>query len=37
MARWCIKKDRGLNDDNRFNVGCTNEWGTHHSCEGYPS
>ena len=32
MARWCLRNDYALNDD--WNTGCTDEWGTHHSCEG---
>lgn len=36
MARWCLKRDRALDDDERFNMGCTDEWGTHHQCKGCP-
>jgi hypothetical protein len=36
MAKWCLKFDRALNDDERLNMGCTDEWGTHHMCEGCP-
>ena len=34
MTRWCLRLDRSLNDDERLNFGCTDEWGTHHSCKG---
>ena len=34
MARWCLRNDHALNDD--WNIGCTDEWGTHHKCEGCP-
>ena len=34
MASWCLRNDYALNDD--WNTGCTDEWGTHHSCEGCP-
>ena len=34
MARWCLRNDYALNDD--WNIGCTDEQGTHHSCEGCP-
>ena len=36
MARWCLRMDKALNDDGRWNVGCIDEWGTRHSCEGCP-
>lgn len=36
MARWCLRLDRSLDDDEKWNSGCTDEWGTHHSCEGCP-
>lgn len=36
MARWCLRNDRALNDDERWNSGCIDEWGTHHLCEGCP-
>lgn len=36
MARWCLKRDISLNDDELWNPGCTDEQGTHHSCEGCP-
>lgn len=36
MARWCLRNDYALNDDEIFNFGCTDEWGTHHQCEGCP-
>lgn len=36
MARWCLKRDHALNDDERFNMGCTDEWGTHHQCKDCP-
>jgi hypothetical protein len=36
MARWCLRLDRALSDDERWNYGCTDEWGTHHQCEGCP-
>ncbi len=36
MARWCLKRDHALNDDERWNLGCDDEWGTHHKCEGCP-
>ena len=36
MARWCLRLDRALNDDERLNFGCADEWGTHHSCKGCP-
>ena len=45
MARWCLRNDKenpylsglsALDDDERFNFGCTDEWGTHHSCKGCP-
>jgi hypothetical protein len=34
MARWCLRRDVALSDDECFNLGCTDEWGTHHQCEG---
>lgn len=36
MARWCLRIDRALDDDDRLNFGCTDSWGTHHSCSGCP-
>ncbi len=36
MSRWCLRTDRALNDDERWNFGCTDEWGTHHQCKGCP-
>ena len=36
MARWCLRNDYALNDDEKWNSGCTDEWGTHHQCEGCP-
>jgi hypothetical protein len=36
MARWCLKRDHALNDDERWNLGCDDEWGTHHKCEDCP-
>ena len=36
MARWCLKRDISLNDNEYWNPGCTDEWGTHHKCEGCP-
>ena len=36
MARWCLRNDYALNDDEKWNTGCTDEWGTHHQCEGCP-
>ena len=36
MSRWCLRRDRALSDDDRWNLGCTDEWGTHHSCNGCP-
>lgn len=36
MARWCLRLDRSLNDDEILNFGCTDEWGTHHSCNKCP-
>lgn len=35
MARWCLRLDRALNNDG-WNPGCTDEWGTYHQCEGCP-
>ena len=36
MARWCLRNDYALNDDEKWNIGCTDEWGTYHSCEKCP-
>ncbi len=36
MARWCLKLDKALNDNECYNKGCTDEWGTHHPCKGCP-
>ena len=36
MARWCLKRDHALNDDEHWNLGCNDEWGTHHECEDCP-
>ncbi len=36
MARWCLRNDYALNDDERWNTGCTDEWGTRHSCKECP-
>lgn len=36
MARWCLRLDRALSDDDRQNTGCSDEWGTHHKCKGCP-
>lgn len=36
MSRWCLKRDIALNGDESFNLGCTDEWGNHHKCEGCP-
>lgn len=36
MARWCLRNDHALNDDERWNTGCTDEWGTHHQCKECP-
>ena len=36
MSRWCLKRDIALNDNESFNFGCDDEWGTHHKCEGCP-
>lgn len=36
MSKWCLKRDIALNDDERFNLGCTDDWGNHHKCEGCP-
>ena len=27
MARRCLRLDHALNDDERLNLGCTDEWG----------
>ena len=35
MARWCLRIDRALNDNEQLNPGCIDEWGIHH-CEGCP-
>ena len=34
MAKWCIRLDRSLCDDESWNIGCTDEWGNHHDCKG---
>lgn len=34
MARWCIKLDRPICDEESWNIGCTDEWGNHHDCKG---
>ena len=36
MARWCLRLDRALNDDECFNFGCKDDWGAHHSCKECP-
>lgn len=36
MARWCLRRDVALSDDERFNPGCEDEWGTLHLCEKCP-
>ncbi len=36
MARWCLRRDHALSDDERWNPGCTDEWGAHYSCSGCP-
>ena len=36
MAKWCLKRDHALNDDERWNLGCNDELVTHHKCEGCP-
>ena len=33
MSRYCLRNDYALNDDEKWNLGCTDEWGTHHSCK----
>jgi len=32
--RWCLRLDRALNDDERWNMGCVDDMGTHHKCDG---
>ena len=36
MATYCLRLDRSLNDDERYNKGCTDEWGVYHLCKGCP-
>ena len=36
MARWCLRLDKALNDDERFNGGCKDEWGNYHDCGECP-
>lgn len=36
MARWCLRNDYALNDDEKWNTGCTDDWGAHHSCKECP-
>lgn len=36
MARWCLRNNYALCDDEKWNFGCNDEWGTYHHCEGCP-
>ena len=34
MSNWCLKFDKDVSEP--YGSGCTDEWGTQHSCPGCP-